>query len=120
MSTNVFGESLIPCSMDPITGYTRNGYCVFHPGDRGQHTVCAVMTDDFLQFSKSKGNDLTTAVPEYQFPGLTAGDQWCLCLGRWVEALEAGVAPQVVLEATHIAVLEFVDLEVLQQHALED
>lgn len=115
--TNVLGGPLAPCSFDPMTGYYRDGHCRTGPGDRGLHTVCAHMTDDFLQFSKEKGNDLSTPMPEYDFPGLKAGDAWCLCMGRWVEALEAGCAPRVKLDACHISVLEFVDLYVLKQYA---
>ncbi len=119
MSTNVLGDPLIPCSAEPMTGFTRNSYCVYHPQDRGQHILCAVMTDPFLEFSRSRGNDLITPHPEWHFPGLEAGDHWCLCLGRWVEAYEAGMAPPVVLEATHISVLEYMDLDVLQKFAHE-
>ena len=98
---NVLGGELAPCSMDPLTGFYRNGCCETGPHDLGLHTVCAVMTDDFLAFSKARGNDLSTPRPDLAFPGLKAGDRWCLCAGRWTEALEAGMAPQVVLEATH-------------------
>jgi len=102
-----------------MTGFTRSGYCVFHPQDFGKHTVCAVMTDEFLEFSRDRGNDLITPRPEWHFPGLTDGNHWCLCLNRWVEAHEAGVAPPVVLEATHVSALEFIDLAVLQIYAHE-
>lgn len=100
-SLNVLGQPLKPCSVQPITGFFRNGCCETGPTDRGRHIVCTVMTDEFLAFSKAQGNDLSTPMPEYDFPGLKAGDQWCLCLERWREAYEAGKAPKVVLEATH-------------------
>ena len=116
--TNVLGGPLAACSFDPMTGYYRDGHCRTGPGDRGLHTVCAQMTDEFLRFSKERGNDLSTPMPEYHFPGLNAGDAWCLCMGRWMEALEAGYAPGVKLEACHISVLEFVDLDVLKAHAV--
>jgi hypothetical protein len=116
---NVLGTPLKPCSFDPLTGWYRDGCCNTGPGDVGLHTVCAVMTDEFLQFSRFAGNDLSTPHPEYGFPGLKAGDQWCLCVERWVEAYESGVAPQVDLEATHLSALEFVDLAVLKQYALQ-
>jgi hypothetical protein len=115
---NVLGQALIPCSMTPLTGWYRDGCCNTGPGDYGLHTVCAVMTDAFLAFSRSAGNDLSTPRPEYGFPGLKAGDHWCLCVTRWVEAYEAGIAPQVDLAACHISVLEFVDLAVLKQYAV--
>lgn len=100
-----------------MTGYYRDGYCHTGPGDVGLHTVCVVMTAEFLRFSHSRGNDLSTPRPEMEFPGLQPGDRWCLCMERWVEALEAGAAPDVVLEATHASALEFVSREVLQAHA---
>lgn len=116
--TNVIGGPLEPCSFDPVTGYHRDGFCRTGPGDRGLHTVCALMTEAFLRFSQEQGNDLITPMPDYNFPGLFAGDVWCLCLSRWTEALEAGCAPKIKLEACHISVLEFVDLETLQEYAL--
>jgi uncharacterized protein (DUF2237 family) len=119
MASNVLGTDLQPCCYQPLTGFYRDGFCRTGPDDHGLHTVCAVMSDEFLQFSKARGNDLTTPVPEYQFPGLKAGDSWCLCVSRWAEALQAGVAPKVVLEATHVHALEFVDLDDLQRHAVE-
>lgn len=118
MATNVLGGTLRPCCMDPITGFYRDGYCRTGPEDVGLHTVCVRVTDEFLEFSMSRGNDLTTPFPAYDFPGLKHGDRWCLCVERWVEALEAGVAPPVVLEACHISALEFVDLEHLKAHAI--
>lgn len=117
MAHNVLGNELISCSMDPVTGFFRNGVCDTCAEDRGMHTVCAQMTDEFLRFSAEQGNDLMTPVAEWQFPGLKAGDYWCLCLGRWVEAYKADVAPPIKLEATHVSVLEFVDMETLQAFA---
>ncbi len=108
---NVLGGPLQPCSMDPLTGFYRDGCCNTGLGDRGVHCVCAVMTAEFLQFSKSRGNDLSTPNPDMGFPGLKPGDRWCLCAPRWQEAFIAGFAPPVVLASTHIAALEFVDLE---------
>jgi uncharacterized protein (DUF2237 family) len=116
---NVLGTDLEPCSVDPMTGFYRDGCCNTGAGDTGVHTVCVVMTNGFLEFSKSRGNDLSTPNPMFGFPGLTAGDRWCLCAQRWQEAFEAGVAPQVVLEATHIFTIEFVDLANLKRHAYD-
>jgi len=110
---NVLGKSLVSCSMNPVTGYFRNGYCSTGSTDTGTHVVCAVVTDAFLQFSKDQGNDLITPAPG--FPGLKAGDKWCLCATRWKEAYEAGVAPSVVLESTNRAVLRIVPLKILKQ-----
>lgn len=117
MFRNVFGEPLIPCSLDPLTGFFRNGCCETGPQDLGTHTVCAVVTLEFLNFSKSRGNDLMTPRPEYLFPGLKHGDKWCLCIMRWVEAKNAGVAPWVVLEATNEASLNYVSLDELIPYA---
>ena len=114
---NVLGGELKDCSRDPLTGWRRDGCCATGPGDAGVHTGCAVMTDEFLQFSKARGNDLTTAIPGYQFPGLSAGDRWCLCASRWKEAYVAGKAPKVDLEATHMATLEFCGLDELREFA---
>lgn len=114
---NVLGTELVPCSMDPLTGFFRDGCCNTGPGDRGRHLVCARMTYEFLEFSRSRGNDLVTPRPEFGFPGLKAGDRWCLCAMRWKEAYEAGVAPPVVLESTHHSALEFVTLDQLKSHA---
>ena len=119
MPTNVLGTELQCCCREPLTGFYRDGYCRTGADDRGLHTVCAVMTDEFLEFSASAGNDLSTPMPEYGFPGLEAGDKWCLCVTRWKEAFEAGRAPTVVLEATHQSALEFVDLDDLRAHAAE-
>ncbi|NBC24950.1 MAG: DUF2237 family protein [Bacteroidetes bacterium] len=114
---NVFGEPLQSCCKDPLTGYFRDGYCKTDASDRGTHTVCAVVTKAFLRFSKSKGNDLMTPRPQYQFPGLKPGDKWCLCALRWKEAYEAGVAPKVVLEATNEKTLEYIPLKDLVKYA---
>ena len=118
-SKNVYGNPLIPCSTAPMTGFYRDGCCNTGADDRGIHTVCAVMTDEFLQYSKQMGNDLTTPLPHYNFPGLKPGDRWCLCVLRWKEALDADLAPPVVLEATHQTALQYVSLEDLEWHALE-
>lgn len=116
---NVLGEPLAPCSVRPMTGFYRDGCCNTGYDDVGIHTVCARMTREFLEFSKSRGNDLTTPVPEFGFPGLKPGDQWCLCAGRWKEALDAGVAPPVILAATHEETLAIVPLAELKRHALD-
>ncbi len=118
-SRNVLGTQLQTCSTDPVTGFFRDGCCETGPTDRGRHIVCAVMTDDFLVFSKASGNDLSTPMPQYRFPGLKAGDRWCLCLERWREAHKAGCAPQVILEATHEIALERLTLSTLQPFAVE-
>jgi uncharacterized protein (DUF2237 family) len=119
MPKNVLGSELEPCSTDPVTGFYRDGCCRTGPDDVGLHLVCVEVTDEFLTFSRDRGNDLSTPNPMYQFPGLVDGDRWCLCVERWKEALEAGAAPAVVLGATHISALEFVDLEDLQAHAVD-
>lgn len=116
---NVLGTALVPCSRDPLTGFFRDGCCSTSPEDSGSHTVCVVMTAHFLSFSRTRGNDLSTPRPEWSFPGLKPGDQWCLCAPRWAEALEAGMAPNVVLEATHEGALEYCSLEDLQRHAVD-
>lgn len=116
-SRNVFGEPLLPCSTAPLTGFYRDGCCETGPDDTGSHTVCAVMTAEFLTFSRSRGNDLSTPRPEFRFPGLRPGDRWCLCVTRWREAHRAGLAPLVILEATHEAALRVVSLEDLVAHA---
>ena len=118
-SRNVLGEPLIACSTQPMTGFFRNGCCDTAPEDVGSHTVCVVLTDEFLQFSKSRGNDLSTPLPDYGFPGLKAGERWCLCAPRWAEALEAGKAPRVVLRATHEGALEYCNLADLKRHAID-
>ena len=115
---NVLGEPLELCSIKPMTGFYRDGCCNTGREDVGSHTVCVVMTDAFLAFSKSRGNDLSTPIPEIGFAGLKAGDRWCLCAERWKEALDAGSAPQVVLEATHAVTLQVVPLEELKKYAV--
>jgi uncharacterized protein (DUF2237 family) len=119
MPKNVLGTELQMCSTDPITGFYRDGCCRTGADDVGLHLVCMEATDEFLAFSKARGNDLSTPNPMYQFPGLQSGDRWCLCVERWKEALDAGMAPMVVLEATHMSALEFVDLEDLQAYAVD-
>jgi len=116
---NVLGGILQPCSTDPMTGFFRDGCCRTGSDDLGSHTVCVRMTDEFLRFSRLRGNDLSTPVPEFGFPGLKAGDQWCLCAARWQEAFDAGCPPNVVLEATHSRALEICRLDDLRAHALE-
>ena len=118
--TNVLGGKLLPCCFSPMTGFYRDGYCRTGPGDYGLHTVCIEATAPFLAFSRAQGNDLSTPIPEYEFAGLKPGDRWCLCVTRWKEALEAGMAPSVVLASTHISALEFVSLEDLQHHAVKE
>lgn len=116
---NVLGEPLEDCSFDPLTGFFRDGCCSTGPEDVGVHTVCAVMTAEFLAFSRRRGNDLTTPRPEFGFPGLGPGDRWCLCAARWLEAYEAGAAPRVHLRATHELTLTIVPLEALRAHAAD-
>lgn len=117
-SLNVYGAPLAPCSKDPMTGFYRDGSCNTCAEDHGSHTVCAVVTAEFLAFSAYVGNDLSTPRPEFQFPGLKPGDQWCLCASRFAQAVDEGCAPQINLAATHQRALEIVPLEVLEQHAL--
>ncbi len=119
VTRNVYGEPLIPCSLDPVTGYYRTGCCETDATDTGMHLVCAVMTDEFLEFSRECGNDLSTPHPEWGFPGLIAGDQWCLCLPRWLEALDADRAPRLKLKATHADTLHHVSMHVLQKYAVD-
>ena len=118
-SVNVLGENLETCGTDPQTGFYRDGCCNTGPDDLGFHTVCAVVTDAFLEFSKAKGNDLSTPRPEFGFPGLREGDSWCLCAARWQEAFEAGAAPRVRLRATHQATLEMCELSDLKRHSVD-
>jgi uncharacterized protein (DUF2237 family) len=118
MPTNVLGGDLKCCCRQPRTGFYRDGYCRTGPGDHGVHVVCAQVTREFLEFSLARGNDLVTPMPEHDFPGLNPGDRWCLCAMRWAEALAAGCAPPVVLEACHSSALEFVNLEDLKAHAV--
>lgn len=117
---NVLGTELQSCCMGPMTGWYRDGYCKTDARDRGVHVVCAVMTEDFLTYTSSCGNDLSSPAPQYGFHGLKAGDQWCLCVSRWKEAMDAGVAPSVVLESTHAKALAVVTLEQLQAHQFQD
>jgi uncharacterized protein (DUF2237 family) len=116
-SRNVLGGPLKACSTDPLTGFFRNGRCDTCAGDAGCHTVCVELTAEFLAASQAVGNDLSTPRPEYDFPGLNPGDRWCVCASRWLEVLEEGVPAPVILSATHERTLEFVPLELLQQHA---
>lgn len=113
---NILGTVLQSCCTDPMTGFFRDGYCHTHPMDQGAHVVCAVVTDEFLEFTRSRGNDLSTAQPAYQFLGLKSGDSWCLCVKRWIEAYEFGVAPPVKPEATHEKTLEFISRTVLEKY----
>ena len=115
-SLNVYGKPLQICGNNPITGAFRDGCCNTGPGDIGTHTVCAIVSDEFLEFSKSRGNDLTRDYPEYNFKGLKDGDKWCLCASRWVEAYEVGLAPKIILEATHIKTLDFISLQILENY----
>lgn len=117
---NVLGGELQTCSTDPMTGFYRDGCCNTGGQDLGIHVVCAKMTKEFLEFSRSSGNDLTTPNPLYAFPGLKPGDQWCLCAARWKEAYDAGMAPKVKLDATHVSALEYASIEELTEHAIED
>ena len=116
---NVLDTELQDCSMAPMTGFYRDGCCNTGPGDIGTHTVCAIMTDEFLEYSKSKGNDLITPRPEFDFPGLKPGDSWCLCALRWEEARQAGCAPRVKLTSTNIKTLEMVEFEDLKAHQID-
>lgn len=116
---NPFGEDIISCSEAPMTGFFRDGCCNTGDQDRGSHTVCAVVTDEFLAFSKSRGNDLSTPRPEFGFDGLKAGDRWCLCAARWLEAEEAGAAPKVVLRACNELALDIVDMDTLRKYAID-
>ena len=118
-SKNVFGEALEPCGQDPVTGFYRDGCCNTGAQDLGSHTVCASLSDEFLQYSLGRGNDLITERPEFGFPGLKAGDCWCLCAGRWLEAHQDGKAPRVYLKRTHEAALDTVPLNVLREYALD-
>ncbi len=118
MEHNVLGYELVPCSYDPLTGYFRDGCCNSDDSDSGAHVICVKVTREFLAFSILRGNDLSTPRPSYRFAGLQPGDRWCLCASRWKDACDAGVAPPVVLESTHIRALEFVLLEDLEKHAV--
>ncbi len=116
---NVLGEPLQSCCLDPVTGFYRSGACETGPQDTGAHVICAQVTQAFLEFSRAQGNDLMTPMPAFGFPGLKPGDRWCLCAARWKEALDAGVAPSVILTSTHERALEFVTLEELKRCALD-
>ena len=116
---NIFNEPLEACSFDPVTGFYRSGCCETSEQDTGSHTVCAIMTEEFLKFSKSKGNDLSTPVPAFDFPGLNSGDRWCLCAARWLEAYEAGSAPSIIARATHRRALEIIPMEVMKEFSLD-
>lgn len=118
-SLNVFGEPLVPCSIDPITGYFRDGCCNTSDMDVGSHTVCIVVSLEFLIFSKSNGNDLSTPMPDHGFEGLQNGDRWCLCAARWKEAFLAGHAPKVILKSTHERALDIIELEVLRKFSID-
>ena len=115
--TNIFDEPIEECCSNPITGYFRDGFCRTVSEDTGTHTVCAVVTETFLTYSASRGNDLMTPIPHWNFPGLQPGDKWCLCISRWLEAEKVGKAPPIVLEATHQKSLQYASLELLQQYA---
>ena len=118
-SVNVFGEQLETCGDDPMTGFFRDGCCNTSEQDVGSHTVCVEVSDEFLEYSRFRGNDLSTPVPEFEFPGLKAGDRWCLCAARWLEAQDAGMAPRVYLRRTHQRALEIVPMELLRQYAVD-
>jgi len=120
VALNVLEQPLVPCSFEPLTGFFRDGCCKTNEEDSGSHLVCAVVSDEFLQFSLARGNDLITPRPEYCFPGLVAGDQWCLCINRWVEAAQADCAPLIKLESTNIKALEIVPLNVLEQSSIQE
>ncbi len=117
-SINILGEPLEPCSLDPVTGFLRDGCCNTCDEDEGSHTICVELSTEFLEYSRFAGNDLSTPHPEVGFPGLQAGDRWCLCAGRWLEAYENGMAPRIFMRNTHIRALEIVPLELLRQHAV--
>ena len=119
MEKNVFGEPLQMCCTNPMTGYFRDGVCRTISEDAGTHTVCAIMTNDFLAFSALQGNDLVTPMPDYEFPGLKEGDKWCLCVSRWIEAEKEGKAPKVILEATHEKTLQYTTIETLIKYAFK-
>ena len=116
-SINVYGNELVPCSQNPLTGFFRTGCCETGQSDKGIHTVCAIMTDEFLAYSQMAGNDLSTPRPEFDFSGLKSGDRWCLCAARWEQARQAGAAPKVVLAATNKAALAILNLDDLKAHA---
>ena len=117
---NVLGEALEPCSLDPVTGFYRTGSCSVGDDDHGCHAVCVQASEEFLRYSKSVGNDLSTPMPQFGFPGLTPGDRWCLCAPRWKEALDAGYAPPIFLRATHSAALQYVTRSILEEYAIDE
>ncbi len=119
LERNVLGTNLIACCTDPMTGYFRDGFCRTVTEDSGTHVVCAILTDEFLAFTKSQGNDLSRAMPYWNFPGLKTGDKWCLCISRWLQAEKNGVAPKIMLNATHEKALQFVTLEKLKLFAID-
>ena len=114
---NIIGSELQPCCFEPMTGYFRDGYCKTMAGDTGTHVVCAIMTEEFLTFTRRRGNDLTTPIPQWQFPGLKVGDKWCLCVSRWLEAEKQGVAPPIILRATHSKALNYAPLSLFKRYA---
>ncbi len=116
---NIFGEELLPCSLDPVTGFYRTGCCEVGPEDLGCHAVCCLLTEEFLEFSRQTGNDLTTPIPEYNFPGLKPGQRWCVCASRWKEALDAGYAAPVILAATSQAALQHVSRSILEEYGAD-
>ena len=118
-SKNVLGTKLISCSLDPITGFYRDGYCNTFENDPGKHIICSIVNNEFLIFSKNRGNDLISAVPEYNFKGLKDGDRWCLCADRWIEAYNNKIAPLISLESTHIDMLEKIDFNTLKKYSIE-
>jgi hypothetical protein len=117
---NILGEPLVPCSVDPVTGFFRDGHCHTCPEDLGCHSVCALVTEEFLEFSREAGNDLSKPAPDFGFPGLKPGDRWCLCAPRWKEAYDAGKAPPLFLEATHQAALKYVPRSVLEEFGIDE
>ncbi len=119
MDINVLGQALQPCSFEPLTGFFRDGCCRTDEADIGEHIVCVVLSTKFLSFSQQRGNDLSTPRPEYGFAGLKSGDRWCLCVTRWLEALQAGAAPQIVLAATHENILDLISLETLVEYGID-
>lgn len=118
-SVNIFGDPLLPCSLDPVTGFFRDGCCNTDEQDLGSHTVCVEITGEFLEFSRSRGNDLSTPVEEFGFPGLNPGDRWCLCAARWLEAQRVDKAPRIYLQRTHVKALEIVPLKLLRRYAVD-
>ena len=119
MHLNILGTQLQSCCYSPMTGYFRDGFCRTISEDTGTHVVCAIMTEEFLRFTKNRGNDLTTPIPKWTFPGLKVGDKWCLCISRWLEAEKYAVAPAIVLESTHIKALEYAPLDLLKKYEFQ-